>query len=175
MKKSTPTIDQSPAKSQSKPSAIKKYPGLYLIASKVRQCYKISFSHEGKLIQEYFHFGKRRKKSVAKQLAITRWVELRAIYPVHTRASLSNQSWRATDSGIVGVSRVTKLSKGHAYTSWRAVWKDRDFNRKQANFSVNKFGEDRAKELAIKARQRALKKLKYCVRFTRTEAAGKYR
>lgn len=56
-------------------------------------------------------------------------------------------------SGIVGVSRTKSASRGHQYDYWQARWGSGE-HRKSAKFSIHKYGEDRAKQLAIEARKK---------------------
>lgn len=55
-------------------------------------------------------------------------------------------------SGIVGVSRTQSSSRGHRYEYWQARW-GYGCDRKSAKFSIHKYGEEEAKQLAIAARQ----------------------
>lgn len=55
-------------------------------------------------------------------------------------------------SGVVGVSRTKSVSRGHYYEYWQARWGSGN-QRKSAKFSIHKYGEEQARELAIKARQ----------------------
>ncbi|NJN88458.1 MAG: AP2 domain-containing protein [Leptolyngbyaceae cyanobacterium SL_7_1] len=55
-------------------------------------------------------------------------------------------------SGIVGVSRTKSTSRGHRYEYWQARWGSGD-ERKSAKFSIHKYGEEEAKQLAINARK----------------------
>lgn len=68
---------------------------------------------------------------------------------------LDSQVGRMTvrnSSGIVGVSRTKSASRGHSYEYWQARWGSGS-ERKSAKFSIRKYGEEKAKELAIAARQ----------------------
>jgi len=56
-------------------------------------------------------------------------------------------------TGIVGVNRTRSTSRGHAYDYWQASWGSGS-ERKSVKFAVNKYGEKKAQELAIAARQR---------------------
>ncbi len=56
-------------------------------------------------------------------------------------------------SGIVGVSRTKVRSRGHDYDYWQAWWGS-GANRKSAKFSVLKYGEEKAKQLAIESRRK---------------------
>ncbi len=55
-------------------------------------------------------------------------------------------------SGRVGVSRTKSTSRGHVYSYWQASWSSGD-ERKSVKFSINKYGEEKAKRLAVKARR----------------------
>jgi len=55
-------------------------------------------------------------------------------------------------SGIVGVSRTKSASRGHQYEYWQARWGSGN-DRKSAKFSIHKYGEEEAKNLAITARK----------------------
>lgn len=60
-------------------------------------------------------------------------------------------------SGIVGVQcRYTHKGK---YKTWDACWKDENGTDRVKSFSVNKYGEEGAKRLAIEARESAIFKL----------------
>ncbi|HIK17232.1 MAG TPA: AP2 domain-containing protein [Leptolyngbyaceae cyanobacterium M33_DOE_097] len=56
-------------------------------------------------------------------------------------------------TGIVGVNRTRSTSRGHTYDYWQASWGSGS-ERKSMKFAVNKYGEKKAQELAIAARQR---------------------
>lgn len=59
-------------------------------------------------------------------------------------------------SGIIGVCRGVWLEAGEKVAYWQAAWIDKDGNRKNRKFSVKKYGEDKARKLAIKARREGL-------------------
>ncbi len=56
-------------------------------------------------------------------------------------------------SGIVGVNRTRSSSRGHYYEYWQATWGAGD-KRRSAKFSILKYGEEKAKQLAIETRRR---------------------
>lgn len=62
-------------------------------------------------------------------------------------------------SGIVGVRRNTKVIAGKEYHSWIASWAYESNKKRTKEFSCNKFGEDRAKQLAIAHRDNMIEKL----------------
>ena len=56
-------------------------------------------------------------------------------------------------SGVVGVSRIDNLSSnGTRYTSWQATWSEPDGTRRRVRFSVLRYGEEEAFQLACEAR-----------------------
>lgn len=66
-------------------------------------------------------------------------------------------------SGIAGVARYVNVSQSenHAseYPYWQAFWRDHEGKRHTRTFSVLRYGERKARQLAILARQTALKEL----------------
>lgn len=55
-------------------------------------------------------------------------------------------------SGRVGVSRTRSASRGHMYEYWQASWSEGE-ERRSVKFSVSKYGEEKAKRLAVKVRR----------------------
>lgn len=63
-------------------------------------------------------------------------------------------------SGVVGVCRVVREeSNGARYEFWQATWSPAPGTRKTAKFSVRRYGDDGAFELARAAREEALRQL----------------
>ena len=118
--------------------------------------FRIAISRNKKRIQEYFFFGDRQSEARARAQAIRRWKKIRSSAPLMTRAAFAQIERRKSRSGIVGVRRITKESRGHSYHFWVAVFSDRRGNKKWRSFSVEKYGAARAKKLAIKARRKGL-------------------
>lgn len=57
-------------------------------------------------------------------------------------------------SGVVGVSKVTVVApNGTEYRFWQATWSEAG-NRRCVKYSVRRFGERRAFEMAVEARQK---------------------
>lgn len=130
------------------------YPGLYREdLGKEGKRYRIVITRNKKITQEYFYFGVGQSEAAARAKAIARWKEIRSSSPVITRSAFAQIERRKSRTGIVGVRRITDEVKGHPYDFWVAVWSDRRGNTKTRKFSVNKYGEDKAKELARKARR----------------------
>jgi hypothetical protein len=62
-------------------------------------------------------------------------------------------------SGIVGVKLEIKINKHGRYGSWVAYYKDHTGRSVTKNFSINKYGYEEAKRLAVQAREEGLRRL----------------
>ena len=133
------------------------FPGLYREElDKLGTRFRIVIKQGKKTTQEYFYFGAKKSEAAARAAAIERWKKIRESLPVITRAAFARIERCKSRSGVVGVRRITSEVKGHPYDFWVAVFSDRRGNKKWRSFSINKYGEDKAKELALKARREAL-------------------
>ena len=136
---------------------VHRYPGLYreqIPSGEWR--FRIVISHHREIIQKYFYFHDEASEARALARAKAAWTEIRKEIPVITRCWNAQIERRKSHTGIVGVRRVTKTTKGHPYDFWIAVWSDRRGRHHSKSFSVHKYGEAEAKALAIKARKDAL-------------------
>ncbi|MCY7348357.1 MAG: AP2 domain-containing protein [Pyrinomonadaceae bacterium] len=57
---------------------------------------------------------------------------------------------------IIGVRRLLKPRFGHVYEVWEAKWSPQKYQRRVRTFSIEKYGEEAAKNLAIEARLNGL-------------------
>lgn len=136
------------------------YPGLFREElGKEGNRYRIRISRSREPIQEYFFWGVKRTEADARAAAVRRWKEIRKSKPVISRVAFADIERRKSRTGIVGVRRTTQIVKGHEYDFWEAWWSDRRHNRRSKRFSVNKYGEDEAKERAVRARRKGLAEL----------------
>ena len=120
-------------------------------------CFRVRMlQRSGETIQEYFPFRKFRGEAKALVAARRRWRELRQLSPRLSRQEYAEVERRASPSGIVGVTRVTKTRKGREYDFWCASYTGRDGGKCMRVFSVSKYGEKPAKELAVAARREGL-------------------
>ena len=62
-------------------------------------------------------------------------------------------------SGVTGVQRADKEVQGVVYEYWVATWNTLDGKSKRKRFSVLKYGEEKAKELAIQHRKLMIEEL----------------
>ena len=123
-------------------------------------CFRVRMlQRSGDTIQEYFPFKKFRGEVKALAAARRRWRELRQLSPRLSRQEYAEVTRRRSRSGIVGVTRVTKARRGRDYDFWCASYTGRDGIKHMRVFSVGKYGEKPAKELAVAARQEGLTEL----------------
>lgn len=67
-------------------------------------------------------------------------------------ARVCNRSLR-NSSGVVGVSKVKVTTNGTIYEFWQATWSPAPGHRRCIKFSIKRYGEEKAFNLAVKARQ----------------------
>ena len=73
--------------------------------------------------------------------------------PAPTRAGAEGKLTRRNVSGVVGVSRIIVRTKLKFYTFWQATWSTSPGVRRRVKFSVSRYGEEQAFELACEARR----------------------
>ena len=82
--------------------------------------------------------------------AVTAFV---ALHPRLSRKEVASLPRNKKDSDLpVGVTRVTKKIKGRFYDFYEATWSPVPNHQKRKRYSVNYWGEDEARELAIETR-----------------------
>jgi len=128
-----------------------------IIESRGTNCAWVRIKYDGKSFQQSLPF----KKYDGKQKAIAaakkkRDIEGKKIYGKHWPfAKYSPRKISPLNtSGEIGVSYS---EKDH---SWVATWQEgKGKNRKQRNayFAINKYGDDKARDLAVKARRKAVR------------------
>jgi hypothetical protein len=112
----------------------------------------VRFKRHGKIHQAYFRDHGDRRLVLRRALA---WRDqmLEKLPPsrrFHFRRCYSN-------TGVIGVIRwVLYTRKGSPYTIYYAIWYDEHGRPRSRGYSVGKYGEDKARRLAIQARRQAL-------------------
>ncbi|WP_377178051.1 AP2/ERF family transcription factor [Rubritalea tangerina] len=71
------------------------------------------------------------------------------------RARICQRSTR-NSSGVVGVSKVSVVTNGVRYTFWQATWSPEPGKRRCVKFSIKRYGDAEAFDLAVKARIEAI-------------------
>lgn len=75
--------------------------------------------------------------------------------PADERPAAEGKLTRRNVSGVVGVSRIVVRTEVARYTFWQATWSPRPGERRRVKFSIRRYGEERAFELACEARRQA--------------------
>jgi len=127
--------------------------------------WEVRISRRGKKVSKFFSDsllgGKR--KALAEARAFRDRIEDK--YPHYTRVELMAQPTARNSSGIPGVRRrenvVTKNGWAYTYATWEASWTtEKGGKRTKRQFSVLKYGEDKAYALAVRARNKALREIR---------------
>ena len=118
----------------------------------------VRIQRNGVMYSEFFKDSDYESKWAALNAARNHYFKLAREHPRSRKAYAERMTHR---SGIVGVRRVIKPSKGHEYESWIATWSPRmGANQKTKSFSIDKYGEKEAKRLAIEARKKGVAEMK---------------
>lgn len=136
------------------------FPGLYREIEDFKSPrFRILINHNREVTQEYFYLHNYPDEKQALKAAKARWKEIRAEHPVLTRRGFREVLRKPTESGIAGVNKIAVNSNGYEYEVWKATWTNRSGRRASKQFSVNKYGEEKAQLLAFEARMEALDKI----------------
>ncbi|HYP26332.1 MAG TPA: AP2 domain-containing protein [Blastocatellia bacterium] len=117
--------------------------------------YYVRLSREGRTESKFFADRSNGGKRAA--LRAARQYEAELVRRAESRGGKKREikSVRNT-SGKVGVSRSTSRSGDRVYEYWQASWNDSEGKRRSAKFSINKYGEEKARRLAVRARRDGL-------------------
>jgi hypothetical protein len=115
--------------------------------------YVVSATRAGKTWTKYFSdspHGKTAALRAARAYKDALYRQLPWPAKVHRRSSNNT-------SGIIGVARTRELTRAGTWLErWVAFWRTRDRRRRKVSFSVGKYGEAKARKLAIEARRRGI-------------------
>lgn len=118
----------------------------------------VRITHRGKGFQKYFPDKSLGGKPKALKAAKAYRDALLEKMPRYKQESASKKKRKIKQSGIVGITHVvSKSPKGTVYEYWQAAWVDGDGSRRTAKFSIARYGDDKAMDLAKKARRDGLR------------------
>ena len=118
----------------------------------------VRLHRRGELISKFFKDSDYPNKSAAKKAAQEYYRQLASENPKMSRRDFAERRM-AHSSEIIGVQKVVSVRFGHEYESWKARWSPKKGVRRVKTFSVDFYGEEEAKRLAIEARQRGLEEM----------------
>jgi len=120
--------------------------------------YYVRITHRGKSHQKYFPDKASGGKTKALKAAKEHRDNLLSKMPKYKQEAASKKKRRIKQSGMTGVTHVvSKSTKGKTYQYWQAAWLDGDSKRKTAKFSISRYGNDKALDMAKKARRAGLR------------------
>jgi len=123
--------------------------------------WRVSLRRRGKSLVKNFPDKKYGGKRYALAAAKNHRDQLLERYPPLTRKEFANIRRRNNKTGLTGVYRYAKkyrLADGREKASWywEAHWPTESGQYESVNYSVNNYGEDLARRLAIRARERGV-------------------
>lgn len=120
--------------------------------------YYVRITHRGKSHQKYFPDKASGGKTKALKTAKAHRDQLLSKMPKYKQEAAAKKKRRIKQSGMTGVTHVvSKSTKGKTYEYWQAAWLDGDSKRKTAKFSISRYGNDKALDMAKKARRKGLR------------------
>tara|TARA_R110000850_G_scaffold157962_4_gene282048 strand:- start:171 stop:608 length:438 start_codon:yes stop_codon:yes gene_type:complete len=118
----------------------------------------VRITHRGKSHQKYFPDKASGGKSKALTAAKKHRDGLLTKMPKYKQEAAAKKKRRIKQSGVTGVTHVvSKSPKGKVYEYWQAAWVDGADKRKTAKFSIGRYGNEKALNMAKKARRDGLK------------------
>ncbi len=124
--------------------------------------WRVSLRRRGKMLVKNFPDKKHGSKTEALVFAKAHRDEMLAKYPPITRKEFSSALRSNNNTGITGVYKYSKkysLANGNEAESWywEAHWPTERGESSSERFSVNEYGEDMARGMAIRAREKGMK------------------
>lgn len=116
----------------------------------------VRLTRQGKHYSAFFSDKKHGGKAKALKEAQAYYAQLVKEHPKMSRKDFAQIQRRSNKSGIVGVTRLVKEVRGKKYEFWQATWSPEPGRVAKKAFSVSRYGEAKAKQLAIDARKKGL-------------------
>ena len=121
----------------------------------------VRITHRGKTHQKYFPDKSNGGKTKALKAAKEYRDKVLKRMPKAKQQSASQKKRRVKKSGMVGVTHVVSKANGkNTYEYWQAAWNDEAGRRRTKKFSISRYGDAKALDLAKKARRKAERELK---------------
>ena len=121
--------------------------------------YYVRLLRRGKNFSKFFPDrqcqGKRKALTAATKYAKA----LASKHPRMPRQQYAMIARRPNTSGVIGIVRAVHRVGHRQYVSWRAIWSPAPGKVCTRSFSVNKYGEAKAKRLAIKTRRNGVREM----------------
>ena len=146
---------------KTKPRKGKKNPGVSRIdqPEKHNHGFYVRLTRNGKRFAKFFSDHAHGSKDKALSAASKYYAELDKKYPRMARKAFAQIARRENKTGLLGVSKITKDVKGKVYKFWQATWSPTPGTVAKKAYSIKKYGDDKAKALAIKARKKGVSEM----------------
>jgi hypothetical protein len=139
----------------------KSIPGVSRIdqAHKSNHGYYVRLLRSGKKYSRFFSDQKYQGKKKSLAAAKAYYKLLCAKHPPMSRKKFAQIKRHPHKTGVIGVNKFSKEANGKKYYLWQATWSPRVGKIEKRSFAVRKYGETKAKQLALKARSKGLREM----------------
>jgi len=144
-----------------KPGRKSRTPGVSRIdqPEKHNHGFYVRLTRNGKRFAKFFSDLKYGGKAKALVSAKKHYAQLCKNNPPMSRKAFAQIERRASKTGIVGVSKIIKVVKGRPYKFWQATWSPTPGTVRKQAYSIKKYGDAKAKTLAIKSRKKGVSEM----------------
>ena len=118
--------------------------------------WQVRLTRRGRKYSRFFSDRKYGGREVALRTARDFRDELLARLSDREKSGAAGKMTRRNISGVVGVSRIVVRTAGAKYEFWQATWSPDPGLRRRVKFSIRRYGENRAFQLACAARREAM-------------------
>jgi hypothetical protein len=109
----------------------------------------VRITHRGQTTQKFFPDKSLGGKSKALKLAQQFRDKLVTKLPRYKQEAASRKKRKVLKSGVTGVTHVVSRAQGrNDYAYWQAAWTDPRGNRRTAKFSISRYGNEKALQMA---------------------------
>jgi hypothetical protein len=142
-----------------------------LKATKVSLLYRVNYPEHGQVgflvklnrqkhqVYEVFNFSRFKTKTECRRAAERFARQMDKKYPRLSRQQMAELRRSNFGNGIIGVRRCTKVVNKKPYKFWEATWSPQRNVVKKKLFSIAKYGNSRARKLALAARKKGLRSM----------------